>query len=233
MFTAKDDSRIQQGMEKQLRLRRDRLDAGEKPIGWKVGFGAPAAMERLAIDGPLVGFLTDRSILDSGKTAVISNWSQGFAEPEIAVYLGSDLTAGSDRATARAAIASIGPAIELADINIPPDNVEAILAGNVYHRHVIFGRADTSRAGCVLDGLVGRVYHNESQIAEVTDSQSATGDLIDIVRHVADVLAAFGERLQAGEIIITGSIVPPISIAPQDRFRFALEPVDTISVGVV
>jgi 2-keto-4-pentenoate hydratase len=233
MFTAKDDSRIQQGMEKQLRLRRDRLDAGEKPIGWKVGFGAPAAMERLVIDGPLVGFLTDRSILDSGKTAVISNWSQGFAEPEIAVYLGSDLTAGSDRATARAAIASIGPAIELADINIPPDNVEAILAGNVYHRHVVFGRADTSRAGCVLDGLVGRVYHNESQIAEVTDSQSATGDLIDIVRHVADVLAAFGERLQAGEIIITGSIVPPISIAPQDRFRFALEPVDTISVGVV
>jgi 2-keto-4-pentenoate hydratase len=233
MFNAQDDSRIQQGLEKQLRLRRDRLDAGEKPIGWKVGFGAPAAMERLAIDGPLVGFLTDRSILDSGKTAVISNWSQGFAEPEIAVYLGSDLTAGSDRASARAAIASIGPAIELADINIPPDNVEAILAGNVYHRHVVFGRADTSRAGCVLDGLVGRVYHNESQIAEVTDSQSATGDLIDIVRHVADVLAAFGERLQAGEIIITGSIVPPISIAPQDRFRFALEPVDTISVGVV
>ena len=233
MFNAQEDSRIQRGMEKQLRLRRDRLDAGEKPIGWKVGFGAPAAMERLAIDGPLVGFLTDRSILDSGKTAVISNWSQGFAEPEIAVYLGSDLTAGSDRATARAAIASIGPAIELADINIPPDNVEAILAGNVYHRHVVFGRADTSRAGCVLDGLVGRVYHNESQIAEVTDSQSATGDLIDIVRHVADVLAAFGERLQAGEIIITGSIVPPISIAPQDRFRFALEPVDTILVGVV
>jgi 2-keto-4-pentenoate hydratase len=233
MFNAQDDSRIQQGMEKQLRLRRDRLDAGEKPIGWKVGFGAPAAMERLAIDGPLVGFLTDRSILDSGKTAVISNWSQGFAEPEIAVYLGSDLTAGSDRATARAAIASIGPAIELADINIPPDNVEAILAGNVYHRHVIFGRADTSRAGCVLDGLVGRVYHNESQIAEVTDSQSVTGDLIDIVRHVADLLAACGERLQAGELVITGSIVPPIPIAPQDKFRFSLYPVDTISIGII
>jgi 2-keto-4-pentenoate hydratase len=190
-------------------------------------------MERLGIDAPLVGFLTDKTRLTFEAAADISGWTKSFAEPEIAVYMGSDLASGSDRAAARAAIAAVGPAIELADINIPPDDVEAILAGNVFHRHVIFGRADTSRAGCVLDGLVGRIYHNESQIAEVSDSQSVTGDLVDIVRHVADLLDAFGEQLRAGELIITGSILPPLSIAPQDKFRFALEPVDTISVEVV
>jgi 2-keto-4-pentenoate hydratase len=230
---AKNDPRIQHGMEAQLKRRRERLNAGEKPIGWKVGFGTQAAMDRLGIDAPLVGFLTDRTQLESEGTADINGWKNAFAEAEVAVYMGLYLAPGSDRATARNAIAAVGPAIELADISFPPDDVEAVLAGNVYHRLVIFGRSDSSRAGCVLDGLVGRVYHNESQIAEVADSQSVTGDLIDIVRHVADLLAAFGERLRAGEIIITGSIMPPVVIAPQDNFRFVLEPMDSISVGLV
>ena len=47
MTNAWDDPRIARGMEKQLAQRRARIAAGEKPIGWKVGLGAKAAMERL------------------------------------------------------------------------------------------------------------------------------------------------------------------------------------------
>jgi 2-keto-4-pentenoate hydratase len=50
------------------------------------------------------------------------------------------------------------------------------------------------------------------------------------VRHVADLLPVFGERLRAGEIIITGSIVPPMTVTAKDTFRFALDPVDTIAI---
>jgi 2-keto-4-pentenoate hydratase len=219
-------------METQLELRRARLKAGEKPLGWKVGFGAPAALERLSIDAPLIGFLTDKTLLPSGATASIAGWVKAIAEPEIAVYLGQDLAVASDRATARAAIAAIGPAIELADVSFPPDDVAAILAGNIYHRHLIVGRKDASRAGCRLDGLVGHVYHNGTEIAATTDLQALTGDLVDIVRHVADLLTAFGERLRAGEVIITGSIVPPIGIAGQEEIRFTLDPVDTLSINL-
>jgi 2-keto-4-pentenoate hydratase len=232
MSKVRDDARIVRGMERQLNLRRERLGLGEKPLGWKVGFGASAALERLDIDGPLVGFLTDKSLLSSGTTASIGGWANAVVEPEIAVYLGSDLAAGADRETARAAISAVGPAIELADVHFPPNDVETILAGNIYHRHVILGQADSSRAGCVLDGLVGHVFHNGEAVAEVTDSQAVTGDLIDIVRHVADVLAASGERLRAGEVVITGSIISPLAVAAQDEFRFELEPLDTISINI-
>jgi 2-keto-4-pentenoate hydratase len=232
MSKVRDDARIVRGMERQLNLRRERLGLGEKPLGWKVGFGASAALERLDIDGPLVGFLTDKSLLSSGTTASIGGWANAVVEPEIAVYLGSELAAGADRETARAAISAVGPAIELADVHFPPNDVETILAGNIYHRHVILGQADSSRAGCVLDGLVGRVFHNGEAVAEVTDSQAVTGDLIDIVRHVADVLAASGERLRAGEVVITGSIISPLAVAAQDEFRFELEPLDTISINI-
>jgi 2-keto-4-pentenoate hydratase len=52
-------------MDRQLTLRQARLDAGETSLGWKVGFGAPAALERLGLDAPLVGFLTG-SLAPSG-----------------------------------------------------------------------------------------------------------------------------------------------------------------------
>jgi 2-keto-4-pentenoate hydratase len=230
MSTARQDPRILRGLETLLKLRQARLEAGEKPLGWKVGFGAPAALERLGLDAPLLGFLTDQAILPSASTVSIAGWVKAVAEPEIAVYLGQDLFEAADRETARAAITSIGPVIELADVNFPPDEVEAILAGNIYHRHVIFGRADTSRAGCDLTGLVGRVYRDGVEIASTTDPQAMTGGLVDIVRHVADLLSVFGERLRAGELIITGSIVPPVWIAGNEEICYRLDPVDTVSI---
>lgn len=145
------DSRILRGMEKQLQLRQDRLNAGEKSVGWKVGFGTVASQERLGIHAPLVGFLTDEVLLPSGASVSIEGWTRPAVECEIAIYMGKDLQEAVDRDTTRAAIASIDPAFELADVAFPPDDVEMILAGNIYNRHVILGLADTSRAGCRLD----------------------------------------------------------------------------------
>lgn len=92
-------------------------------------------------------------------------------------------------------MASLGPAIELADVNFPPDDVESILAGNIYNRHVILGQTDSSRAGCNLNGLIGRISYNTEELPSITDLQAFTGDMIDIVSHVAALLFTLGERL--------------------------------------
>jgi 2-keto-4-pentenoate hydratase len=232
MSEAFNDPRILRGMEKQLRLRQDRLKAGEKLVGWKVGFGAPAALQRLSLDAPLVGFLTDKVLLPSNATVSIQGWTKPAVEPEVAVYLGQDLTGTIDSASARAAIAALGPAIELADVHFPPDDVEAILAGNIYNRHVILGRADSSRAGCNLNGLIGRVSRNAGELPAISDVQALTGNIVDIVSHVAHLLSLFGEGLRAGEFIICGSIVPPLWAEPKDRIAYTLGPIDTIAVNL-
>ena len=52
------------------------------------------------------------------------------------------------------------------------------------------------------------------------------------MRHVADVLAAFGERLRAGEIIITGSVVPPLTIEPgENGIAFEVDPIGSVAVN--
>jgi len=230
MISNSEDPRIARGMQTQLSRWRERLNAGEKALGWKVGFGAPAALEKLAIKAPLIGFLTDRALVSSGTTLSLANWKKPLAEPEIAVRMGSDLPAGEDRDAVKRAIKGIAPAIELADLDSPPDDVERILAGNIYQRHVVLGPCDTSRAGCVLDGLTGRILRNGIEAARTSDPQANTGDVIDIVRHVADVLAACGEQLRAGQIIITGSIVPPLWVEAGEAVEFQLEPLGGVSI---
>ncbi len=233
MSAAWDDPRISRGMTAQLRRRRELLNSGHKPLGWKLAFGGPAALERLRINAPLVGFLTDRALLPSGSTLSLSGWTKPAAEPEIAVLLGKELPAGADRDTTKAAIAGVGPALEVADVDHPSDDVERTLACDIYQRHVILGRSDSARAGGILDGLTARVLRNGTEIANISDPQALqnlTGELIDIVRYTANLLAVFGETLQAGQIIIAGSIIPPIWIEPSEEIVFHLAPVDTISV---
>ena len=114
-----DDPRVARGMRVQLDLRRQRLAAGDKSLGWKVGFGAPAMLKQFGISGPLVGFLTQNARVQSGGSVSLEGWAKPVAEPEIAVHIARDVPAGADRDTAVAAIAGISPAIELVDVSLP------------------------------------------------------------------------------------------------------------------
>src|SRR5215467_1006648 len=210
-----DDARVARGMRAQLALRRQRLDAGDAPLGWKVGFAAPAMLKRLDITGPLVGFLTRAARVQSGASVSLAGWVKPVA----------------DHATAKAAIAGISPAIEIVDLTAPPEDPERILSGNIYQRHVVLSGAGPARAGGASDGLTCRVIRRASEFARTSDPQANTGEWVGIVRHVADVLAAFGEWLRSGEIIITGSVVPPLTIEPgEDAIAFEVDPVGAVRV---
>jgi 2-keto-4-pentenoate hydratase len=69
-------------------------------------------------------------------------------------------------------------------------------------------------------------------VAQTANPEAATGKVVDIVRHVADLLAAFDERLSAGDVIIAGSVTPPILVeADETGMGYALEPIGRISVA--
>src|SRR5258708_14247526 len=179
MQAAWEDPRIESGMQQQLHRRRELVAAGKKPLGWKLAFGGPTAVERRHSNGPVVGFLPDRALVPSGSTLSLSGWTKPAAEPEITVFLGKDLPAGADRGTAQGAIAALGPAIEIADVDHPSDDVEGTLACDIYQRHIILGRNDPARASGILDGLAARVLRNGAEFAGISDPQSLqslTGD---------------------------------------------------------
>jgi len=218
-------------MRAQLALRAERLRSGDRPLGWKVGFGSPAAFTRLGTRAPLVGFLTESARVEDGGTVSLDGWTRAAAEPEVAVHLCADLAGGAHADAARDAIAGVGPAIELADVAFEPDDVEAILAANVFQRHVVLGAHDPGRAGGSLAGLAGRVALDGEEIARTEDLEALTGGLVDLVAHVADTLAACGERLRAGDVVIAGSFVPPLDAEPGRALAVELVPGAGVRVG--
>jgi 2-keto-4-pentenoate hydratase len=216
-----EDPRVVAGMRAQLARRRALLEAGARPIGWKLGLGTPAAMEKAGTTAALVGFLCDRTQLPDGAEVAIGGWTKPGAEPEIAVHLARDVPADAGAAEAEAAIGGLGAAIELADLDVPADDVEAVLASDIFHRHVILGppRAHAGPLRAEADGKV------------VEDPWAVVGDPVANVRHVAAHLAAFGEALRAGDVIITGSLVPIVAVAAGDRFRYRNDPLGELAVA--
>jgi 2-keto-4-pentenoate hydratase len=230
--SAWDHPLIKKGMPAQLAKRRARIAAGEKPLGWKLGLGAPATMQKLGLQAPLVGFLMQRSLLLSGSTVSLAGWTKPLGEPEIAVRMMRDLPGGATADDALSAIKDIFPAIELVDFDpVPtPDNLDAVLEGDVYHRHVVL--CGNTRAGGATSGLTSRLFRRGNEASHTTDPEALTGKLPDIVAHVANTLAAFGEKLSAGDVVIGGSIVPPVAIeADETEFGHVLDPIGEVSVS--
>ncbi len=177
-------------------------------LGWKVGFGAPAAQERLGLDMPLVAPLPASGLLDTGAVVPVGGWTQPVIEFEVAIWIGRGL----------------GAAIELADVEFPPDDVEQILAAGIYHRHVVLGppRAPT------LAGAAARIMRDGEELAATGDLTALTGRhdwILDAVR------TSSGRDLRTGEVVIAGAVVAPLPIAPGERWHFDLGPLGSLSVA--
>jgi 2-keto-4-pentenoate hydratase len=221
------DDRVRRGMDAMWALRRERIAAGDRTIGWKIAFGPKAVQEKLGITAPLVGFLTESRVLQSGGTVNLAGWGKPIAEPEIAVHMARDLGAGADVATATAAIGKLGPAFELIDSPTPPSDPEAVLKGNIAHRNVVLGPTGIA----ALEQMTGRLFRDDAELASAKDVMAAPGDPRALIAYVADYLAAFGERLRAGDLVICGSVTAPFPVEAGDKaMRFVLDPIGDVSV---
>lgn len=223
-----EDAAVAAGIRAQGHLLQERLDAGGTLAGWKIGFGSPAAMERLGTEAPLVGFVV--SVLDAGSTVSLDGWTKPAFEPEIAIHLGRDLAPGATRDEAAGAISALGPAIELADLDGPLDDIEGIVGANIFQRHVVLGPADSTRMGGDVSGIDVHVLCNGTEVGATADPEALTGNLVDLTVHTADWLAAAGHQLRAGQMIMAGSVIPLVWPKPGDRIEYQCRPMGTLEL---
>lgn len=224
------DPRVRRGLTRQMERRAAELAAGRRPIGWKAGFGAPAVLEKFQLDGPLVGYMTDGSLVDNGAAIDVTGWSNPVAEPELVVWIGADIAPDATEHDVRTAISAVAPAIEIADVDPPPDDVEEALAVNVFHRGVILGERDGSRAGGHVEDLTATISRSGEHVEAPADIEALTGRIPEVVGHLARLTAAIGEPVRAGDVIITGSITPPLSLQPGVTVEYELSGYPTLSV---
>jgi len=212
--------------------RRER--AGERVIGKKIGVTSAAVQNMLGVHQPDFGFLTDRmQIADGGTVSIAAGMIQPRAEAEIALVLKRGLKGpGVTPADVLGATEAIAPCFEVVDSRIARWDIGIVdtVADNASCGVFVLGEARVDPRPLDLAALKVRVWKNEQPLSEGLGS-AVQGSPLASVAWLANTLGAYGVELRAGDIILSGSLVPLEPARPGDRFRLELEGVGSARVG--
>lgn len=211
-----EDPRVLAGLARQNLSRQELVEGGATRVGWKTGLTAEPVKKALGISGGLTGFITTETELPDRAEIDVADWTNPVLEPELAVRIGADIGADTTPELASSFIEAIAPAIEVADVDLPFESPEEILAANIFHRGVVLGDFRSGSLTELVDGLELSLGVGGEILFDHVDPFAVVGDIGSVVAHVARLLAETGEVLSAGDVLITGSAVPPVSLATVD-----------------
>jgi 2-keto-4-pentenoate hydratase len=200
-------------------LQRQALDrrqaAGEQLSGWKVAFAGSAAQKHFGLDEPVYGGLMDTMIVEPGTAVAFSRLIQPKLEIELAFLLGCALAPGDYRdEDILAAIGDVAPAFEIADCRWQgwDFGVGAFLADNAaaglycLGPRIPFDPVQHLSVAYRLECDGARCGSGDTRDRE----DSPLANLCWLIRR----LLADGQRVEAGQVVLSGALLPPMNIQP-------------------
>jgi len=197
----------------------ERLKAGERIIGWKVGATSQAVMEQLNIREPVYGCMTSSSVYLPQDTVNASAFCQVAVEGEIAFVMGDRLRGpGRTPAEVLTATAGIMGAVELVDCRVKGWNasIAEIIADNALHAGVILGPTEAPVAGIDLQKEAVTLRKN-SEILSSASGSEALGNPLNVVTWLVNKMAELGRGLREGDIVLTGSLTKYFFVTSGDH----------------
>jgi 2-oxopent-4-enoate/cis-2-oxohex-4-enoate hydratase len=209
---------------------------GETIVGKKIGVTSAPVQEMLGVFQPDFGFLTDAMHYpDGAEIPVAGNLIQPRAEGEIAFRLKSDLVGpGVTEQDVLNATESIMPCFEIVDSRIQNWNIkiEDTVSDNASCGVYTLGSNEVDPRTIDLPNLKMKVYKNGELHSEGVGS-AVQGNPLTAVAWLANTLGEFGIEFKAGEVILSGSLVPLIPVVAGDKMHLELEGVGTASCSFV
>ena len=201
-----------------------RLKDGEKVVGKKIGVTSKAVQDMLGVHQPDFGFLTDWMAVDGdidvdGKALIAPR-----AEAEIAFILKDSLNGPNiSAADVLAATECIAPCFEIVDSRIEDWKIGIVdtVADNASCGVFILGDARADPRHFDLPSLHVTVSKNGAPLSEGYGS-AVQGDPAQAVAWLANTLGAYGVTLDAGDVILSGSLVPLAPAQKGDTFEMML-----------
>jgi 2-oxopent-4-enoate/cis-2-oxohex-4-enoate hydratase len=217
-----------------LALLAHRLKAGEAVIGKKIGVTSAAVQDMLGVHQPDFGFLTDRmQVPDGSEIRIAERLIQPRAEAEIALILRNRLEGpGVSPAAVLAATESIAPCFEIVDSRIQDWDIGIVdtVADNASCGVFVLGAARVDPRPVDLAALKMSVWKNGQPLSQGLGS-AVQGSPLASVAWLANTLGRYGVRLEPGDVILSGSLVPLEPARPGDRFHLALEGVGEAAIA--
>ncbi|BBH18428.1 putative hydratase/decarboxylase [Nocardioides baekrokdamisoli] len=215
-----------------LNIRR-RLAAGATIKGHKVGLSSLAMQQMMNVDEPDYGhLLSDMECLE-GTPISAGAYCMPRVEVEVAFILGETLPGeGCTEADVLRATEWVAPSIELIDSRIQNWNIKIgdTIADNASSAGYILGPERVRPSDIDLRTIEARLRCNGEQVAEGR-SDAVLGNPVTAVAWLARKVASFGVTLEAGHVILPGSVHRAIDARPGDNFEAEFDGLGTVRLN--
>ncbi|MEP1329619.1 2-oxo-hept-4-ene-1,7-dioate hydratase [Pseudophaeobacter sp.] len=195
-----------------------KLASGRRKVGWKIGLTSRAMQQALNITTPDSGVLLDDMVFENGATVPAGRFIQPRIEAEIAFVMKAPLAgAGCTREDVIAATGFVTPSLEILDTRIlraDPETRQAriitdTISDNAANAGIVLGEARHSTDAHDLR-WVGAIVARNSVVEETGLGAGVLNDPVTSVLWLARRMAEYGQVIEAGDIVLSGSFIRPI-----------------------
>jgi 2-keto-4-pentenoate hydratase len=212
-----------------------RVSAGARVAGHKVGLTSVAMQRQMGVSQPDYGHLLDDMFWLEHQPIPASHFLQPRFEPEVALVLERTLHGpGVTVAEAVAAVGFVLPALELIDSRIRDWKIGLLdtIADNASSAGVVLGSSpaplsavDTRLGGCNL--------RRNGELAGTGAGGAVLGSPLTSLVWLANTVGAHGVVLEAGHVVLPGSITASIPVCPGDTVTATFAGLGSVTARVV
>lgn len=204
-----------------------KLAAGRRVTGWKIGLTSRAMQSALGITTPDSGVLLDDMHFPTGGTVPAGRFIQPRVEAEIAFVMKAPLAgAAVTRDQVVAATDYVCPSLEILDtriLRVDPASGKArsivdTVADNAANAGIVLG-AERHAVDAFDLRWVGAIVRRDGVVEETGLGAGVLDDPVTGILWLVHRLAAYGQRIEPGQVVLAGSFIRPIEAPPGSRFQ--------------
>ena len=216
-------------------IRRMKMARGSRIVGLKAGLTSHAKMKQMGVETPCFGFLADYFAVPDGGECKVSQLIHPKVEPEIAFVTKHALRGpGCHIGTVLAATDFVMPGIEVIDSRYRDFkfDLKSVIADNTSAVRFVVGGMPVAPMQMDLR-TVGIVLEKNGEPVAFGAGAAVLGHPAAAIAMLANHLAARGEEIPAGSLILSGGITEAVAVQAGDSVSLRVQGMGSVGMRFV
>jgi 2-keto-4-pentenoate hydratase len=209
----------------------DRLDAGQRIVGHKIGLTSVSVQKQLGVDQPDYGVLTNAMEYGDLEEIPVSNFIQPKVEAEIAFILDRNLDMESiSLAEVIRSVAYAVPAIEVVDSRIRDWKISIFdtIADNASSAAFVLG--GVAKKVDQLDlRLCGMRLDHRGEAVSSGCGGACLGNPLNALTWLARKMLKLEQPLREGQVILSGALGPMVPVTAGEAYEAAISGLGSVT----
>ncbi|MEC3862500.1 2-oxo-hepta-3-ene-1,7-dioic acid hydratase [Mesobacterium sp. TK19101] len=222
----------------QTALMAAKLAQGRRVIGWKIGLTSRAMQDALKIDTPDSGVLFDDMVFENNGIVPRGRFIQPRVEAEIAFVMKVPIDGDVTRDDVLAATDYVAPSLEILDTRIKridPETGKAriitdTISDNAANAGIVLGAARHAPDAMDLR-WTGAIVSRDGVVEETGLGAGVLNDPVMGIVWLARRMGQYGQRIEPGQVILSGSFIRPLECPPGSRIEADFGPFGQVAIG--